>query len=102
MACEQVSNFLLNGNIINSVNFPPIRLGRATPYRLIIINKNEPGMIGRIADQIASENINIPDMTNKSRDEIAINLIDIEQEPSKKLLDKIQNIEHVLSVRVCT
>ena len=102
MACEQVSNFLLNGNIINSVNFPPIRLGRATPYRLIIINKNEPGMIGRIADQIASEKINIPDMTNKSRDEIAINLIDIEQEPSKKLLDKLQNIEHVLSVRVCT
>ena len=101
MACEQVSNFLLNGNIINSVNFPPIRLGRATPYRLIIINKNEPGMIGRIADQIASENINIPDMTNKSRDEIAINLIDIEQKPSKKLLDKLQNIEHVLSVRVC-
>ena len=102
MACEQVSNFLLNGNIINSVNFPPIRLGRATPYRLIIINKNEPGMIGRIADQIASENINIPDMTNKSRDEIAINLIDIEQKPSKKVLDKLQNIEHVLSVRVCT
>ena len=102
MACEQVSNFLLNGNIINSVNFPPIRLGRATPYRLIIINKNEPGMIGRIADQIASEKINIPDMTNKSRDEIAINLIDIEQKPSKKLLDKLQNIEHVLSVRVCT
>ena len=102
MACEQVSNFLLNGNIINSVNFPPIKLGRTTPYRLIIINKNEPGMIGRIADQIASENINIPDMTNKSRDEIAINLIDIEQKPSKKLLDKLQNIEHVLSVRVCT
>ena len=102
MACEQVSNFLLNGNIINSVNFPPIRLGRATPYRLIIINKNEPGMIGRIADQIASENINIPDMTNKSRDEIAINLIDIEEEPSKQLLDKLQNIEHVLSVRVCS
>ncbi|MDB9997686.1 phosphoglycerate dehydrogenase [Gammaproteobacteria bacterium] len=102
MACEQVSNFLLNGNIINSVNFPPIKLGRTTPYRLIIINKNEPGMIGRIADQIASENINIPDMTNKSRDEIAINLIDIEEEPSKQLLDKLQNIEHVLSVRVCS
>ena len=102
MACEQVSNFLLNGNIINSVNFPPIKLGRTTPYRLIIINKNEPGMIGRIADQIASENINIPDMTNKSRDEIAINLIDIDEEPSKQLLDKLQNIEHVLSVRVCS
>ena len=102
MACEQVSNFLLNENIINSVNFPPIKLGRTTPYRLIIINKNEPGMIGRIADQIASENINIPDMTNKSRDEIAINLIDIEEEPSKQLLDKLQNIEHVLSVRVCS
>jgi len=101
MACDQVSNFLLHGNIINSINFPPIRLGRTTPYRLIIINRNEPGMIGKIADAIAASNINIADMTNKSRNEIAINLIDIEQEPTENLLDSIQKIEHVLSVRVC-
>ena len=77
MAANQVANFLKNGVIINSVNFPSIKLGRATENRLVIINKNEPGMIGRIADQIASSNLNITDMTNKSRDTIAINLIDL-------------------------
>ena len=101
MAANQVANFLKNGAIINSVNFPSIKLGRATENRLVIINKNEPGMIGRIADQIASSNLNITDMTNKSRDTIAINLIDLEDKPSDQLIDDIRNIEHVLSVRLC-
>ena len=101
MACEQVSNFLKNGTIVNSVNFPSIRLGRTTNFRLIIINKNEPGMIGKIADQIASSNLNITDMTNKSRDEIAINLIDLDENPSTEIIDNIEKIDHVLSVRLC-
>jgi D-3-phosphoglycerate dehydrogenase len=101
MACEQVSNFLKNGTIVNSVNFPSIRLGRTTNFRLIIINKNEPGMIGKIADQIASSNLNITDMTNKSRDEIAINLIDLDENPSAEIINNIEKIEHVLSVRLC-
>ena len=101
MACEQVSNFLKNGTIVNSVNFPSIRLGRTTNFRLIIINKNEPGMIGKIADQIASSNLNITDMTNKSRDEIAINLIDLDENPSTEIIENIKKIEHVLSVRLC-
>jgi D-3-phosphoglycerate dehydrogenase len=101
MACEQVSNFLKNGTIVNSVNFPSIRLGRTTNFRLIIINKNEPGMIGKIADQIASSNLNITDMTNKSRDEIAINLIDLDENPSTEIVNNIEKIEHVLSVRLC-
>ena len=102
MACEQVSNFLKNGTIVNSVNFPSIRLGRTTNFRLIIINKNEPGMIGKIADQIASSNLNITDMTNKSRNKIAINLIDLDENPSAEIIDNIEKIEHVLSVRLCT
>ena len=101
MACDQVSNFLLHGTIVNSINFPPIRLGRTTPFRLVIINRNEPGMIGKIADEIASAKINIADMTNKSRDEIAINLIDIDEEPSQNLITNLQDIDHVLSVRIC-
>ena len=101
MACEQVSNFLKNGTIVNSVNFPSIRLGRTTNFRLIIINKNEPGMIGKIADQIASSNLNITDMTNKSRDEIAINLIDLDENPAAEIIKNIEKIEHVLSVRLC-
>jgi D-3-phosphoglycerate dehydrogenase len=101
MAANQVANFLKNGVIINSVNFPSIKLGRATENRLVIINKNEPGMIGRIADKIASSNLNITDMTNKSRDTIAINLIDLENKPSEQLIDDILKIDHVLSVRLC-
>jgi len=101
MAANQVANFLKNGVIINSVNFPSIKLVRATENRLVMINKNEPGMIGRIADQIASSNLNITDMTNKSRDTIAINLIDLEDKPSEQLIDDIRKIDHVLSVRLC-
>ena len=102
MAADQVSNFLNNGIIINSVNFPSIRLGRTAKYRLVIVNKNEPGMIGKITDEIGFKNINIADMTHKSRDSIGINLIDLENEPSEELISNIKNIDHVLSVRLCT
>ncbi|MDA8696567.1 3-phosphoglycerate dehydrogenase family protein [Gammaproteobacteria bacterium] len=101
MAAEQVSNFLANGTIINSVNFPSIKLGRTDNFRMVIINKNEPGMIGKIADKIASCHLNITDMTNKSRDDIAINLIDLDQNPSEEIVKDIESIEHVLSVRLC-
>ena len=101
MAADQVSNFLNNGVIINSVNFPSIKLGRIAEFRMVVINKNEPGMIGKITDEIGHNNYNIADMTNRSRDSIAINLIDLEQEPSVELIKNIQNIDHVLSVRLC-
>jgi len=101
MAADQVSNFLNNGVIINSVNFPSIKLGRIAKFRMVVINKNEPGMIGKITDEIGHNNYNIADMTNRSRDSIAINLIDLEQEPSVELIKNIQNIDHVLSVRLC-
>jgi D-3-phosphoglycerate dehydrogenase len=58
-------------------------------------------MIGKIADQIASSNLNITDMTNKSRDEVAINLIDLDENPSAEIINNIEKIEHVLSVRLC-
>ena len=102
MAADQVSNFLNNGIIINSVNFPSIRLGRTAKYRLVIVNKNEPGMIGKITDEIGFKNINIADMTHKSRDSIGINLIDLENQPSEELINNIKNIDHVLSVRLCS
>ena len=101
MAAEQISNFLNNGIIVNSVNFPAIKLGRKAEYRLVIINKNEPGMIGKITDEIGYKNINIADMTHKSRDSIGINLIDLEEMPSEDLIDSIREIDHVIRVRLC-
>ena len=101
MAADQVTNFLNNGVIVNSVNFPSIKLGRIAEFRMIIVNKNEPGMIGKITDEIGHNNFNIADMTHKTRDTIGINLIDLEQEPSVELIENIKNIDHVLSVRLC-
>ena len=101
MAAEQANNFLINGEIINSVNFPRVRLRRTTKNRLVIVHKDEPGLIGSITGELASKNINISDMINKSSNEIAITLIDIEIEPSKNLLSNINEIDKVLSVRCC-
>ena len=101
MAAEQISNFLKNGIINNSVNFPTIKLSRSTKYRLVVINLNEPGMIGMITDEIGSLNINIADMTHKTRDKIGISLIDLETEPNNLLINNIQNLANVISIRVC-
>ena len=99
MAANQIANFLQRGVIINSINFPSVSLERSTPHRLVIITKNEPGMISKITDSIASLNLNIAEMSNKSRDEIAINLIDLEYEASDELVSQLKSIEHVLKVR---
>jgi D-3-phosphoglycerate dehydrogenase len=68
---------------------------------MVIIHKDEPGVIGMLAGEVAAEGINIPDMINKSRNEIAITLIDLEKEPSKNIISNIKNMETVLSIRVC-
>ena len=99
MAANQMVNYLKDGTILNSVNFPRISLSRGTNHRLVIINQNEPGIISKITDSIAACNINIAEMTNKSRNEIAINLIDLECQASNQLIEQLRSVEHVMSVR---
>ena len=101
MASEQAIKFLKDGEIINSVNFPKVKLGRTTKYRMVIIHKDEPGVLGSITAEIALKNLNIPDMINKSRGEIAITIIDLDSKPPNKIIDNIQLIPSILSVRVC-
>ena len=101
MAAEQANSFLKDGEIINSVNFPRVKLGRTTKNRIVIVHKDEPGVIGNITGEIASHNVNIPDMINKSRDHIAITVIDLDDRPTNHLIDNINEIENVLSVRLC-
>ena len=101
MAANQTLNFLREGTIKNSVNFPDIYLEPSTGNRLIVINKNEPGMIGQIADQIGAMNLNINDMSNKSRNEVAINLIDLDEIITDECLKELNNIEHVIAARRC-
>jgi len=100
MAANQLRDFLENGNIRNSVNFPPLQLERVGGYRLTITNENVPKILGSILAILADENINVIDMLNKSRDELAYNLIDIASEPSQDLLDHMRDLEGVVNVRL--
>ena len=102
MAVDQLIEFLETGNIVNSVNFPTVSMGRRVGSRLAVVNKNVPGMLGKITSLLASKNANVADLTNKSREELAYNLIDIEQEPDDELLFNLRSLENVMSVRVIT
>ncbi|MGZ8918945.1 MAG: phosphoglycerate dehydrogenase [Methylobacter sp.] len=99
MVCQQVRDFLENGNIRYSVNFPDIHLSRTEDFRLAIANENVPGMVSQITAILAENNINIVDMLNKSRGDYAYTLIDINDQVSPELLARLISIKGVLSVR---
>jgi D-3-phosphoglycerate dehydrogenase len=100
MVSEQVRDYLENGNVTNSVNFPEIVLPRnGGGYRISIVNSNVPNMVGQISTDLARANLNIMDMLNKSRDEIACTLLDLDREPPAATLEQIESIDGVLSVR---
>ena len=100
MAVDQVKDFLENGNIKNSVNFPNTGMPRNGGYRLIIANKNIPKMVGNITSVLADEDINIADMLNKHRGDIAYNIIDIDGEITDDQVQKIRDIEGIIMVRL--
>jgi len=100
MAVNQLTEFLETGNIKNSVNFPDVKLNRTSDHRISITNKNVPAMIGQIATALGDLNLNIAEMTNVSRGEVAYNLIDIENEVDEESILKLSEIEDVISVRL--
>lgn len=100
MAADQLIDFLQNGNIRNSVNFPNVSLERTEGTRIAVTNQNVPKMLGQVMSLLANRNINVIDMINKSRGEVAYNLIDIAAPPSAQLLDEIAAIASVLNVWV--
>ena len=100
MAADQLKDFLESGNIKNSVNFPALSLDRSGKCRLAITNRNVPKMLGSITNILADENINVVDLLNKSRGDVAYNLIDLESSPTDSALEKIRAIDGVVSVRV--
>jgi len=100
MVVDQVRDFLENGNIKNSVNFPNATMPRNGRNRLIIANKNIPRMVGNITAVLADENINIADMLNKHFGDIAYNIIDIDGDISDEKVKKIRDIQGVFMVRL--
>ncbi|NKB99712.1 MAG: 3-phosphoglycerate dehydrogenase [Pseudomonadales bacterium] len=100
MAANQLMHFLETGSITNSVNFPQVSMERTEGHRVAVINRNVPGMLGQMTSLLAERSINVIDLLNKSRDEIAYNLIDLAKAPDDGLLDALKSIEGVISVRV--
>nr|MDA3869292.1 3-phosphoglycerate dehydrogenase family protein [Gammaproteobacteria bacterium] len=99
MIADQIRNFMENGNIKNSVNFPDIKLARVGDVRLAIANKNMPDMVGQISHVLGQAGANILHMTNESKNGLACTLIDLESSISEDVLDKIVEIDGVLKAR---
>ena len=100
MVADQVRDYLENGNIHNSVNFPEVNMPRTEGQRLAVANANVPNMLGQISTTLAQANLNILDMLNKSRGDLAYTLVDVEGQIPVSVVEKIAAIQGVLSVRI--
>ncbi len=99
MVIKQIRDYLENGNIRNSVNFPEVVMPRAGKERIAITHKNIPNMVGQISTVLAGANANIVDMFNKSRDKFAYTMVDLENKIPDKIIENLKQINGVLSVR---
>ena len=101
MAANQLMDYLENGNIANSVNFPSVAMSRvAETTRITFSNDNVSGVLGHVLSVLADKNVNVIDMMNKSRGELAFNIIDVEDKPADEVIAAIAAVEHVIRVRV--
>ena len=101
MAVQEIMDYLENGNIRNSVNYPACDMGVCqAASRIAVLHMNIPNMIGQITAILAAQGVNISDMTNKSRDKYAYTLLDLEHKPEETTVEKLKAIEGVLRVRV--
>jgi len=101
MAVKQVMDYLENGNIINSVNYPNCDMGICQAAgRITILHRNIPNSLGRFTSAIAADNVNIDGLMNKSRGEYAYTMLDFDQHPSEAVVEHLKQVEGVLRVRV--
>lgn len=100
MVAEQLRDYLENGNVQNAVNFPSVRLARAGAQRLTVANRNVPNMIGQLSHVLGEAGVNIAQMLNASRGDLAYNVLDLDQPIATDVLAQVQAIEGILAVRV--
>ncbi len=99
MVINQLADFLEHGNVINAVNFPNVSMPRESSDRIAIANANVPNMVGQISTALAEARLNIHNMVNKSRGEMAYTLVDVDSRVKPRVIDGIRKIEGVLDVR---
>ena len=101
MAVKQIMDYLENGNIVNSVNYPNCDMGVCQAAgRITILHRNIPNSLGRFTSAMAADNVNIAALMNKSRGEYAYTMLDFDQHPSQAVVDHLKQVEGVLRVRV--
>lgn len=100
MAAKEIREFLENGNIINSVNMPNLQMSQEAAYRICIINKNIPNMVGEMTTKLAGVGINIENMANKGRKDYAYTILETNDEVSEELITKLEAQEGIISVRL--
>ncbi len=100
MVCDQVRDFIEFGTIVNSVNFPEVQMPKTEGVRLAVANSNVPNMVRQISTALAEADLNIIDMINKSRGEVAYTLVDMDRSVPAGVLEQLKSIDGVLSVRV--
>ncbi len=99
MVADQVRDYLEHGNLQNAVNFPEAAMPREAPYRVAIANANVPDMLGRISHALGRRKINIHNMLNKSKGEMAYTLVDTDAPVPAEALDELGKLHGVLAVR---
>lgn len=102
MAADQLRDFLENGNIANSVNFPSTHMARTEGTRITFSNNNVPKVLGNVLAILSDRNINVIDLVNKSRNDVAYNIIDVEGAPGEDLVEAIRGVEGVVRARLVT
>ncbi len=99
MVADEVREYLENGTIRNSVNFPEVFMPRSEGHRIAVVNSNVPNMVGQISTALAAGGLNIVDMLNKSRGDLAYTLVDVDKPVDETVLNNIEAIDGVLAVR---
>ncbi len=100
MASNQLIDYIENGNVVNSVNYPNCQMPRSTNFRLVILHKNIANILAQITTAVAKENINISNLTNQSKGDYAITILDVDEQVSLDAVKHIENVDGIVRVRV--
>lgn len=100
MAAKQLIDYIENGNIVNSVNYPTCSMPRTTDYRLVILHKNTHNILAQITGTVGNEGINISNLTNQSKGDFAVTILDVDNKVSDEAIKRISEVENIIKVRV--
>lgn len=100
MASRELIDYIENGNIVNSVNFPTCSMPRTTPCRIVMLHKNIPNTIAQVSGIVGREGVNINNLTNQAKGEYAVTILDVERNMNEAVFNELNNIEGIIKIRV--